>query len=114
MRYLTIVFADVANKKYRDTMTKDTRKKLINTVVIAIIHFAIKDIFKDFVILQKMYFPAQIWHFFKYISYEYGFMIGRCTGLQIKCNVFLVLAAVFLSFIIYYLIVWVMSHIINR
>lgn len=95
-------------------MNKSTRKKLTSAVVIAIIHFAIKDIFKDFAILQKMYFPSQILHYLKYMSYEYGFMIGRCTGLQIKCSVFIVLAAALLSFLVYYSIVWVMHYIANR
>ena len=95
-------------------MQKDFNKRITATIVFAIFHFAIKDIFKNILILQKMYFPEQIFNFLKYTSYEYGVMIGRCTPLQFKCSVFIVLLAIFLSFAVYYTIVWVMNYVFHR
>jgi len=95
-------------------MQADTRKKLTSAVAIAIVHYAVKDIFAGLTILQKMYFPAQLLNFLKYNAYEYDIMVGRCTPLLIKCDVILVLIATFISFAVYYAMAWLINYIVDR
>jgi len=95
-------------------MVEETKKILSTAVVLGIVHFAIKDIFTNVSILQKMYFPKIIIQFLKDFAYEHQLLLGRCTFLQIKCGVSLTILGLLISFSIYYAIAWIMSYIKNR